>query len=48
MARVGHRLLVMVVWLFLAVLWVCLLFLVVFPDHFHLLFLQNDLSKFEQ
>ena len=31
--------LVMVVWLFLAVTWVCLLFLiVVFPDHTHLLF----------
>ena len=29
----------MVVWLFLAVLWVCLLFvIVVFPDHGHLLF----------
>ena len=31
--------LVMVVWLFLAVPWVCLLFvIVVFPDHTHLLF----------
>ena len=31
--------LVMVVWLFLAVLWVCLRFvIVVFPDHTHLLF----------
>ena len=30
--------LVMVVWLFLAVLWVCLRFvIVVFPDHIHLL-----------
>ena len=33
--------LVMVVWLFLAVPWVCLRFvIVVFPDHTHLLFLQ--------
>ena len=32
--------LVIVVWLFLAVPWVCLQFMiVVFPDHFHLLFL---------
>ena len=32
--------LVIVVWLFLAVLWVCLQFVVVvFPDHTHLLFL---------
>ena len=31
--------LLMVVWLFLAVPWVCLLFvIVVFPDHTHLLF----------
>ena len=31
--------LVMVVWLFFAVPWVCLLFvIVVFPDHTHLLF----------
>ena len=31
--------LVMVVWLFLVVLWVCLRFMiVVFPDHTHLLF----------
>ena len=35
--------LVMVVWLFLAVPWVCLLFvIVVFPDHTHLLFLGSD------
>ena len=33
--------LVMVVWLFLAVPWVCLRFvIVVFPDHAHLLFLN--------
>ena len=33
--------LMMVVWLFLAVQWVCLLFvIVVFPDHTHLLFLN--------
>ena len=33
---------VMVVWLFLAVPWVCLRFvIVVFSDHTHLLFLQN-------
>ena len=32
--------LVIVVWLFLAVLWVCLQFvIVIFPDHTHLLFL---------
>ena len=32
--------LVMVVWLFLAVSWVCLQFVIlVFPDHTHLLFL---------
>ena len=32
--------LVMVVWLFLAMPWVCLQFvIVVFPDHTHLLFL---------
>ena len=36
--------LVIVVWLFLAVPWVCLQFvIVVFPDHYHLLFL-TDLS----
>ena len=36
----------MVVWLFLAVPWVCLQFvIVVFPDHIHLLFLNvNDAS----
>ena len=34
--------LVIVVWLFLAVPWVCLQFvIVVFPDHTHLLFLQE-------
>ena len=34
--------LVMVVWLFLAVPWVCLRFvIVVFPDHTHLLFLTK-------
>ena len=34
--------LVMVEWLFLAVLWGCLLFvIVVFPDHTHLLFMSN-------
>ena len=33
----------MVVWLFLAVPWVCLLFvIVVFPDHTHLLFLGSE------
>ena len=33
----------MVVWLFLAVPWVCLLFvIVVFPDHTHLLFLDSE------
>ena len=33
--------LLMVVWLFLAVPWVCLLFvIVVFPDHTHLLFFR--------
>ena len=33
--------LVIVVWLFLAVAWVCLQFvIVVFPDHTHLLFLK--------
>ena len=32
--------LLVIVWLFLAVLWVCLQFaIVVFPDHTHLLFL---------
>ena len=34
--------LVFVVWLFLAVPWVCLQFvIVVFPDHTHLIFLSN-------
>ena len=37
--------LVSVVWLFLAVPWVCLQFvIVVFPDHTHLLFFQWDIS----
>ena len=36
--------LVMVLWLFLAVPWVCLRFaIVVYPDHTHLLFLNADL-----
>ena len=40
--------LVMVEWLFLAVLWGCLLFvIVVFPDHTHLLFLHTDCSHIE-
>ena len=35
--------LVMVVWLFLEVPWVCLLFvIVVFPDHTHLLFIAFE------
>ena len=35
---------VMVVWLFLAVPWVCLRFvIVVFPDHTHLLFFNSIL-----
>ena len=35
--------LVVVVWLFLAVPWVCLQFVIlVFPDHTHLLFLRRD------
>ena len=37
--------LVMVEWLFLAIPWGCLRFVnVVFPDHTHLLFLQQNLS----
>ena len=40
--------LMIVVWLFLAVTWVCLQFvIVVFPDHTHLLFLYNDCSHIE-
>ena len=36
--------LVIVVWLFLAVPWVCLQFvIVVFPDHTHLLFLETHI-----
>ena len=35
--------LVIVVWLFLAVLWVCLQFVImVFPDHIHLLFFTEN------
>ena len=35
--------LVIVLWLFFAVLWVCLHFvIVVFPDHSHLLFSNNN------
>ena len=38
--------LVIVVWLFLAVQWVCLQFvIVVFPDHTHLLFLMCEIYK---
>ena len=38
--------LVIVVWLFLAIPWVCLQFvIVVFPDHTHLLFLISLLSS---
>ena len=38
----SSRCLVIVVWLFLAVPWVCLQFvIVVFPDHTHLLFFQR-------
>ena len=41
--RLSSWCLVIVVWLFLAVLWVCLQFvIVVFPDHTHLLFLNNQ------
>ena len=36
----------MVVWLFLAVTWVCLRFgIVVYPDHNHLLFLTNAMRN---
>ena len=39
--------LVMVVWLFLAVPWVCLRFvIVVFPDHIHFLFLFSLVTAF--
>ena len=39
--------LVMVVWLFLGVPWVCLQFVVVvFPDHTHLLFFGNGFVQF--
>ena len=38
----SSRCLVIVVWLFLAVPWVCLQFVImVFPDHTHLLFLRR-------
>ena len=38
--------LVMVVWLFLVVTWVCLRFvIVVFPDHTHLLFLELSVTN---
>ena len=38
--------LVIVVWLFLAVHWVCLQFvIVVFPDHTHLLFLMYEIYR---
>ena len=41
--------LVIVVWLFLAVTWVCLQFvIVVFPDHTHLLFLLHCAFKREK
>ena len=37
--------LVIVVWLFLAVPWFCMQFvIVVFPDHTHLLFMMNDIK----
>ena len=37
--------LLVVMWLFLAVPWVCLQFVsVVFPDHTHLLFLYNEVN----
>ena len=39
----SSRCLVIVIWMFLAVSWVCLPFvIVVFSDHNHLLFLHND------
>ena len=42
------RCLVIVVWLFLAVLWGCLQFvIVVFPDHTYLLFLFADLTSYD-
>ena len=38
----SSRCLVVVLWLFLAVLWVCLgIVIVLFPDHTHLLFLRD-------
>ena len=38
--------LVMVMWLFLVVTWVCLRFvIVVFPDHTHLLFLELSVTN---
>ena len=39
--------LMMVLWLFLAMPWVCLLFvIVVFPDHTHLLFLGSEYPSY--
>ena len=39
--------LVVVVWLFLSVPWICLQFvIVVFPDYTHLLFLKSDNDEF--
>ena len=44
--RLSSWCLVMVMWLFLAVPWVCLQFvIVVFPDHTHLLFLFSNSAK---
>ena len=44
--NLSSRCLVMVEWLFLAVSWGCLLFvIVVFPDHTHLLFLWSPAGK---
>ena len=45
--NLSSRCLLMVEWLFLAVPWGCLWFLiVVFPDHTHLLFLGKRFEKF--
>ena len=38
--------LLMVVWLFLAVPWVCQFVIVVFPDHTHLLFLGSEYTLY--
>ena len=44
--RLSSLCLVMVVWLFLTVPWVCLRFvIVVFPDHTHLLFLFKNMKN---